>query len=86
MVLSLLSFASLLELLNEEFDIHGKDDPNAFLEFLNKEKEFEEKTRDHVPQPNFKRKYTDKESDSGECEQFDELKQNLPYKKKKNGS
>ena len=82
MILPLLSFTSLLELLNEEFRIHGKDDPNAFLEFLNKEKEFEEETRDHVPQPNSKRKYTDTESDNGECEQFDELKQNLPYIRK----
>ena len=49
MILSLLSFASLLKLLNEEFGILGKVDPNSFLEFLNKEREFEEETRDHAP-------------------------------------
>ena len=76
--MSRLSFASVFKLLNEEFGTHSKDDGEAVLESLNKEKEVEEKITDHVPQPNFKRKYTDTESDNDECEQFDELKQSLP--------
>ena len=78
MNMSRLSFASVFKLLNEEFGAHPKDDGEAVLESLNKEKEVEEETTDHVPQPNFKRKYTDTESDNDECEQFDELKQSLP--------
>ena len=65
-------------MLSEEFGTHSKDDGEAALESLNKEKEAEEETADHVPQPNFKRKYTDTESDNDECEQFDELKQSVP--------
>ena len=82
MNMSRLSFASVFKLLNEEFGAHPKDDGEAVLESLNKEKEVEEETTDHVPQPNFKRKYTDTESDNDECEQFDELKQNLPNSEK----
>ena len=51
-------------MLNEEFGTHSKDDGEAVLESLNKEKEVEEKITDHVLQPNFKRKYTDTESDN----------------------
>ena len=65
-------------MLNEEFGTHSKDDWEAVLESLNKDKKVEEETTDHVPQPNFKRKYTDTESDNDECEKFDELKQSLP--------
>ena len=61
MNMSRLSFASVFKLLNEEFGAHPKDDGEAVLESLNKEKEVEEETTDHVPQPNFKRKYTDTE-------------------------
>ena len=82
MNMSRLSFASVFKLLNEEFGAHPKDDGEAVLESLNKEKEVEEETTDHVPQPNFKRKYTDTESDNDECEQFDELKQSLPNSEK----
>ena len=32
----------------------------------------------HVPQPHFKRKYTDTVSENDDCKQFDELKQSLP--------
>ena len=78
MNMSWLSFASVFKLLNEEFGTHSKDNGEAVLESLNKEKEVEGETTDHVPQPNFKRKYTDTESDNDECEQFDELKQSLP--------
>ena len=53
MNISLLSFASVLKLLNEEFGTHARDDGEAVLESLNKEKE--EETTDHVPQSNFKR-------------------------------
>ena len=76
--MSRLSFASVFKLLNEEFGTHSKDDGEAVLESLNKEKEVEEKTTDYVPQPNFKRKYTGTKSDNDECEQFEELKQSLP--------
>ena len=65
-------------MLNEEFGTHSKDDGEAVLESLNKEIEVEEETTDHVPQPNFKRKYTGTESDNDECEQFDALKKSLP--------
>ena len=76
--MSRLSFASVFKLLNEEFGTHSKDDGEAVLESLNKEKEVEEEITDHVPQPNFKRKYTDTESNNDECEQFDEIiKQSL---------
>ena len=78
MNMSRLSFASVFKLLNEEFGAHFMHDGEAVLESQNKEKEVEEETTDHVPQPNFKRKYTDTESDNDECEQFDELKQSLP--------
>ena len=77
MNMSRLSFASVFKLLNEEFGTHSKDDREVVLESLNKEKEVEEETIDHVRQPNFKRKYTDSESHSDECEQLDELKQSL---------
>ena len=60
-------------MLNEGFGTHSKDGGEAVLESLNKEKEVEEEATDHVPQPNFKRKYTDTESDNNEFEQFDEL-------------
>ena len=76
--MSRLSFASVFKSLNEEFGAHPKNDGEAVLESLNKEKEVEEETTDHVPKPNFKSKYTDTESDNDECEQFDELKQTLP--------
>ena len=82
MNMSRLSFASVFKLLNEEFGADFKHDGEAVLESPNKEKEVEEETTDHVPQPNFKRKYTDTESDNDECEQFDELKQNLPNSEK----
>ena len=49
---------SVFKLLNEEFGTHSEDDWEAVLESLNKEKKVEEETTDHVPQPNFKRKYT----------------------------
>ena len=78
MNMSRLSFAIVFKLLNEEFGAHFKHDGEAVLESQNKEKEVEEETTDHVPQPNFKRKYTETESDNDECEQFDELKQSLP--------
>ena len=78
MNMSRLSFTRVFKLLNEEFGTHSKNDKEAVLESLNKEKEVEEETTDHVPQPNFKRKYTDTESGNDECEQFDELKQSLP--------
>ena len=78
MNISRLSFASVFKLLNKEFGTHSKDDGEAVLESLNKEKEVEEKTTDYVPQPNFKRKYTGTKSDNDECEQFEELKQSLP--------
>ena len=78
MNMSRLSFVSVFKLLNEEFGTHSKDDWEAVLESLNKEKKVEEETTDHVPQPNFKRKYTDTESGNDGCEQFDELKQSLP--------
>ena len=78
MNMSRLSFASVFKLLNEEFGAHFMHDGEAVLESQNKEKEVEEETTDHVPQPNFKRKYTDTESDNDECEQFNELKQTLP--------
>ena len=58
-------------MLNGEFGTHSNDDGEAVLESLNKQKEVEEETTDHVPQLNFKRKYTDTESDNDECEQFD---------------
>ena len=78
MNISRLSFASVFKLLNKEFGTHSKDDGEAVLESLNKEKEVEEEITDHVPQPNFKRKYTDTESNNDECEQFDEIiKQSL---------
>ena len=80
--MSRLSFASVFKSLNEEFGAHPKNDGEAVLESLNKEKEVEEETTDHVPKPNFKSKYTDTESDNDECEQFDELKQNLPNSEK----
>ena len=76
--MSRLSFASVFKLLNEEFGTHSKDDGEAVLESLNKEKEVEEKTTGYVPQPNFKRKYPGTKSDNDECEQFEELKQSLP--------
>ena len=76
--MSRLSFASIFKLLDEDVGTHSEDDGEAVLESLNKEQEVEEDTTDHVPQPNFKRKYTHTESDNDECEQFDELKQNLP--------
>ena len=76
--MSRLSFPSVFKLWNEEFGTHSKDHGEAVLESLNKDKEVEEERTDHVPQPNFKRKYTDTESDNDECEQFDELKQSLP--------
>ena len=69
-------------MLNEEFGTHSKDDWEAVLESLNEEKEIEEETRDHVPQPHFKHKYTDTESENDECDQFDELKQSLPNSEK----
>ena len=78
MNMSRLSFTKVFKLLNKEFGTHSKDDWESVLKSLNKEKEVEEETTDHVPQPNFKRKYTDTESDNDECEQFDELKQSLP--------
>ena len=78
MNMSRLSFPSVFKLWNEEFGTHSKDHGEAVLESLNKDKEVEEERTDHVPQPNFKRKYTDTESDNDECEQFDELKQSLP--------
>ena len=78
MNISRLSFASVFKLLNEEFDTHSKDDGEAVLESPNKEKEVEEETTYHVPQRNFKRKYTDTENDNDKCEQFDEFKQSLP--------
>ena len=78
MNISRLSFASVFKLLNKEFGTHSKDDGEAVLESLNKEEEVEEEITDHVPQPNFKRKYTDTESNNDECEQFDEIiKQSL---------
>ena len=78
MNMSRISFVSVFKLLNEEFGTHSKDDGEAVLESLNKEKEVEEEITDHVPQPNFKRKYTDTESNNDECEQFDEIiKQSL---------
>ena len=78
MKMSRLPFASVFKLLNTEFGTHSKDDGEAVLESLNKEKEVEEEITDHVPQPNFKRKYTDTESNNDECEQFDEIiKQSL---------
>ena len=58
MNMSRLSFTRVFKLLNEEFGTHSKNDKEAVLESLNKEKEVEEETTDHVPQPNFKRKYT----------------------------
>ena len=76
--MSRLSFVSVFKLLKEEFGTHSKDDWEAVLESLNEEKEIEEETRDHVPQPHFKHKYTDTESENDECDQFDELKQSLP--------
>ena len=78
MNMSRLSFASVFKLLNEQFVTYSKEDGEAVLESLNKEKEVEGETTDNVLQPNFKRKYTDTESDNDECEQFDELKQSLP--------
>ena len=36
MIMPLLSFASLLKLLNEEFGTHGKDDGEVVHEYLNK--------------------------------------------------
>ena len=78
MNMSRLSFASVFKLLNEEICTHSKDDGEAVLESLNKEKEVEEEATDHVPQADFKRKYTDRESDNDECEEFDQLKQSLP--------
>ena len=78
MNMSRLSFASVFKLLNEEFGTHSKDDGEAVLESLNKEKEVEEETTDHVPQADFKRKYADWESDNDECEEFGQLKQSLP--------
>ena len=61
MNMSRLSFAIVFKLLNKEFGAHFKHDGEAVLESQNKEKEVEEETTDHVPQPNFKRKYTDTE-------------------------
>ena len=78
MKMSRLPFASVFKLLNTEFGTHSKDDGEAILESLNREKKVEEETTDHVPQPNFKHKYTDTGSDNDECEQLDELKQSLP--------
>ena len=78
MKMSRLPFASVFKLLNTEFGTHSKDDGEAVLESLNREKKVEEETTDHVPQPNFKHKYTDTGSDNDECEQLDELKQSLP--------
>ena len=78
MNMSRLSFTKVFKLLSKEFGTHSKDDWESVLKSLKKEKEVEEETTDHVPQPNFKRKYTDTESDNDECEQFDELKQSLP--------
>ena len=76
--MSQLSFASVFKLFNEEFGTHSKDDGEAVLESLNEEKEVEEETTYHVPQPNFKSKYTDTESDNDKCEKFNKLKQSLP--------
>ena len=78
MSMSRLSFACVFKLLNEEFGTHSKDGGESVLESQNNEKEVEKETTDHVPQPNFKCKYTDLESHNDECEQFNELKQNLP--------
>ena len=75
--MSQLSFACVFKFLNEEFGTHSKDVGEALLESLNKEKKVEEETEGHVPQPNFKRKYIDAESDHDKCEQFGELKQSL---------
>ena len=72
--MSRISFGSVFKLLKEEFDTHSEDEGEAVLETLNRDKEVEEKTTDHLPQPSFKRKYTGTESDNDECEQFDELK------------
>ena len=63
-------------MLNEEFGTHSKDDGEAVLESLNKEKKVEEERTDHVPQPNFKRKYTDTKSNNDECDEI--IKQSLP--------
>ena len=71
--MSRLSFASVFKLLNEEFGTHSKDDREVVLESLNKEKEVEEETIDHVRQPNFKRKYTDSESDSDDVNSLTNL-------------
>ena len=78
MNMSRISFVSVFKLLNEEFGTHSKDDGEAALESLNKEKEIEEEITDHVPQPHFKRKCTDTMSENDDCKQFDELKQSLP--------
>ena len=73
MNMSRLSFACVFKLLSEEFGTHSKDDGEAALESLNKDKEAEEETTDHVPQPNFKHKYTDTESDNDEYESLTNL-------------
>ena len=72
------SFGRFFKLLNKEFGTYSNDDGEVVLESLNKQKKIEEETTDHVPQLNFKRNYTDTESDNNECEQFDKLKQSLP--------